>query len=158
MVCLWLLRKTATSWISCYVPFKKTDIVNNIASLPSAVPGRYYVANEQECAGVCLTFLRDNLLYAKDELGTGAPPAEAYQLFDRLAEQAPAGSDRVVFAPWLYGERTPIEDHTVAFPVRALRGVFAWVSCPAALQRLQRDAALADKTTDWSVPDLSSRP
>ncbi len=120
-----------SSWISCYVPFKKTDIVNNIASLPSAVPGRYYVANEQECAGVCLTFLRDNLLYAKDELGTGAPPAEAYRLFDRLAEQAPAGSDRVVFAPWLYGERTPIEDHTV-------RGGFFNLSLKSTRQDLVR--------------------
>ena len=31
----------------------------------------------------------------------------------------------------------------LAFPVRSLRGVFAWVSCPAALERLQRDAELA---------------
>jgi CRISPR-associated protein Cmr4 len=31
----------------------------------------------------------------------------------------------------------------LAFPVRSLRGVFAWVSCPQALERLQRDADLA---------------
>lgn len=31
----------------------------------------------------------------------------------------------------------------LAFPVRSLRGVFAWVTCPAALQRLQRDLLLA---------------
>lgn len=31
----------------------------------------------------------------------------------------------------------------LAFPVRSLRGVFAWVSCPQALERLARDAALA---------------
>jgi CRISPR-associated protein Cmr4 len=30
----------------------------------------------------------------------------------------------------------------LAFPVRSLRGVFAWISCPAVLERLQRDAAL----------------
>ena len=120
-----------SSWISCHVPFKKTDLFNNMASLPSAIPGRYYIANEQECAGVCLTFLRDNLLYAQDELGTGAPPSDVYQLFDRLAEQAPPGSDRVIFAPWLYGERTPIEDHTV-------RGGFFNVSLKSARQDLVR--------------------
>src|SRR5262249_29277498 len=76
-----------SSWISCYVPFKKTDFRSNMASLPSAVPGRYYVANEQECAGVCLTYLRDNLLYPNDELAPGPPPAGAYQLFDRIAPQ-----------------------------------------------------------------------
>ncbi|MDD4268938.1 MAG: type III-B CRISPR module RAMP protein Cmr4 [Pirellulaceae bacterium] len=31
----------------------------------------------------------------------------------------------------------------LAFPVRSLRGVFAWVTCPAVLERLHRDAALA---------------
>jgi xylulokinase len=102
-----------SSWISCYVPFKKTDIWSNMASLPSAVPGRYYVANEQECAGVCVTFLRDNLLYPNDGLAVGPRPDEAYQLMDRIAAQVPAGSEYLIFTPWLYGERTPIEDHTV---------------------------------------------
>lgn len=55
-----------SSWLSCYVPFKKTDLFHNMASLPSAIPGRYYVANEQECAGVCLSYLRDNLVYPAD--------------------------------------------------------------------------------------------
>jgi CRISPR-associated protein Cmr4 len=30
----------------------------------------------------------------------------------------------------------------LAFPVRSLRGVFAWVTCPAVLERLQRDVEL----------------
>lgn len=40
----------------------------------------------------------------------------------------------------------------VAFPVRSLRGVFAWVSCPAVLERLQRDTALAGKPTSLVLP------
>jgi CRISPR-associated protein Cmr4 len=31
----------------------------------------------------------------------------------------------------------------LAFPVRSLKGVFAWVTCPAALDRLRRDLGLA---------------
>ena len=31
----------------------------------------------------------------------------------------------------------------LAFPVRSLRGVFAWVTCPAVLERLNRDLSLA---------------
>ncbi|MDI6768352.1 MAG: FGGY-family carbohydrate kinase [Anaerolineales bacterium] len=99
-----------SSWISCHVPFKKTDLLHSMASLPSAIPGKYYIANEQECAGACLNFLRDNLLYAEDELRTGAPPGNIYEVFDRMAEQAPAGSEGVIFTPWLVGERTPVED------------------------------------------------
>ncbi|MGA9595716.1 MAG: FGGY family carbohydrate kinase, partial [Acidimicrobiia bacterium] len=32
-----------SSWIVCHVPFKKTDLIHNIASLPAAIPGRYLV-------------------------------------------------------------------------------------------------------------------
>jgi xylulokinase len=102
-----------SSWLSCYVPFKKTDLLHNMASLPAAVPGRYYVADEQECAGGCLAFLRDNLIYPGDVLAAGPAPADPYRLFDHVAEAAPAGSGRVIFMPWLVGERTPVEDPTV---------------------------------------------
>ena len=57
-----------SSWITCHVPYKKTDLFHNMASLPSAIPERYFIANEQETAGACLTFLRDNILYHKDLL------------------------------------------------------------------------------------------
>jgi CRISPR-associated protein Cmr4 len=43
----------------------------------------------------------------------------------------------------------------LAFPVRSLKGVFAWVSCPAVLDRLARDAALADLPTLGDVPDVT---
>jgi CRISPR-associated protein Cmr4 len=40
----------------------------------------------------------------------------------------------------------------LAFPVRSLKGVFAWVSCPAVLERLERDAALAGAPLTWTLP------
>ncbi|MFW9909420.1 MAG: FGGY-family carbohydrate kinase [Candidatus Thorarchaeota archaeon] len=100
-----------SSWVSCHVPFKKTDITHNMAAVPSSIPGRYFVANEQESAGACLTFLRDNLLFTDDEIRKGNP--EVYKEFDEIVKTAPPGSKGIIFTPWLYGERTPIEDHTV---------------------------------------------
>jgi xylulokinase len=102
-----------SSWLTCHVPFKKTDILHNMASLPSAIPERYFVANEQETAGACLNYLRDNILYHKDELLAEARVPDVYKVFDRIVENVPPGSDKVIFTPWLYGERTPIEDHTI---------------------------------------------
>ena len=32
---------------------------------------------------------------------------------NRLANAAPPGSHRVIFTPWLNGERTPVDDHTI---------------------------------------------
>jgi xylulokinase len=98
-----------SSWISCHLPQKKTDVLHNLAALPSAIPGRYLLLNSQETAGACLTHLRDNLLFADDELETRSPE-NALALFDRIAARAPAGSGRLLFLPWLYGERTPVED------------------------------------------------
>jgi xylulokinase len=100
-----------SSWLTCHVPFKKTDIGSNMASLPSAIPGRYFIANEQETAGACLTFLRDRIFYPDDETKCGNQ--EVYQEFDRIVETIPAGQKKIIFTPWLYGERTPVEDHTV---------------------------------------------
>ena len=78
-----------------------------------AVPGKYYVADEQETAGACLNYLRDRVFYPDDELGSGPAPADVYRRFDALAATAPAGSHKVIFTPWLNGERTPVDDHTV---------------------------------------------
>ena len=96
-----------SSWITCHVPFKKTDLVHNMAALPSAIPNRYFIANEQETAGACLNFLKDNMMLPQER------PSEVYQIFDKIAGNAPAGSDNVIFLPWLYGERTPVENDSV---------------------------------------------
>ncbi|MGB1012628.1 MAG: xylulokinase [Nannocystaceae bacterium] len=102
-----------SSWLTCHVPYKKTDLFHSMASLPSALPGRYFIANEQETAGKCLSFLRDQVFFPQDELDSRAPPSDVFARFDRLAATAAPGSDGLIFLPWLYGERTPIEDPDV---------------------------------------------
>ena len=102
-----------SSWLVCHVPFKKTDMFHNMGTIPSALPGRYLIANEQENAGNCLNFLKNNLLYYADELSTGAAPKDFYKLIDVIAKKVPAGSDGLYFLPWLYGERSPVDDHSV---------------------------------------------
>ncbi|MDO8753033.1 MAG: FGGY family carbohydrate kinase, partial [Anaerolineales bacterium] len=37
-----------SAWLTCHVPFKKTDLFHNLAALPSGIPGRYLLTNEQE--------------------------------------------------------------------------------------------------------------
>jgi xylulokinase len=96
-----------SSWLSCHVPNKKTDLFHNMASLPSAIPGRYLLSNEQESAGVCLALFRDRILTAP-----GAEPPSYEELF-AAAASVPAGSDGLIFTPWLNGERSPVDDRTV---------------------------------------------
>ena len=102
-----------SSWLSCHVPYKRTDLFHGVASLPSPLPGRYFVANEQETAGACLNWLRDQVLWPQDGLGGEPAPDDAFLRMDALAAERPAGSNGVMFTPWLNGERTPVEDHTI---------------------------------------------
>jgi xylulokinase len=99
-----------SSWISAHVPFKKTDLFHSFGSFPSPIPGRYLILTEQECAGKCLTWLRDNVLYHKDELMQEEKTPDIFKFLDRIVSRVPPGANNVIFTPWLYGERTPVED------------------------------------------------
>jgi len=100
-----------SSWLVCHVPYRKTDLFHNLASLPSAIPGRYLLANEQEAAGVCLTEL-GRVLFPPDD-GAPGPGGDPYAAMLALAAAVPAGSDGLLFTPWLNGERTPVDDRTL---------------------------------------------
>jgi xylulokinase len=102
-----------SSWLAAHVPFKKTDILSALASVPCAIPGKYVLIALQATAGGNLTFLRDKVLYHKDELLQEAAVPDVYQLMDRIAERTPAGSRGVLYTPWIYGERAPVEDSAV---------------------------------------------
>lgn len=102
-----------SSWISAHIPFKKLDAIHSIATLPSAIPDRYLIADEQDAAGANLAFLKDNILYHEDELLKEEALPDVYKIFDRIAEKAPAGSNKVIYTPWLNGELTPVMDNTV---------------------------------------------
>jgi xylulokinase len=98
-----------SSWLSCLVPRKKTDLRHLIATSPAALPGCHQVVAEQGAAGRCLEFLARNVLYGDDSDGP-APPAELYGILDRQAATVPAGSDGLIFTPWLNGVNAPHED------------------------------------------------
>ena len=101
-----------SSWISAHVPWMRTDLLHNMATIPSAIPGRYLIANEQETAGACLTHLRDLLCEPVGAAGQSGEPGEpgAIERLLAAAAEVPPGSDGLIFTPWLYGERTPVED------------------------------------------------
>ncbi len=192
-----------SDWLVCHVPGKKTDIFHNMASAPAAIKEKYMIINEQEIAGGALTFLRDKILYHKDELlsetiinelkvinaqileelklrtdlpdthkdiirermskyeaiitgkerfsdiyaildemieeiekeqkdtryslqflkdkliwyketlSHGDPMRKIYKFFDQMVEATPPGSNSMIFTPWLFGERSPVDDHII---------------------------------------------
>jgi xylulokinase len=95
-----------TSWLSCHVPSKRTDLRHMLGTMPAGLPGRYVVVAEQGMAGRCLEFLKDNILYPD---GVGAP-ADVYAVLERRAARVAAGSDGLIFTPWINGVLVPAED------------------------------------------------
>jgi len=102
-----------SSWMAAHVPFKKTDVFASLASVPCAVPGRYLLTALQATAGGNLTYLRDNILYHKDELLQEAAVPDIFKVLDQIAERGPAGAEGVIYTPWIGGERAPVDDKTV---------------------------------------------
>ena len=100
-----------SAWLSAHVPYKRTDVLRGIASLPAVVPHRYWIATVQEAAGKAIEWLLDTVIYPADGmLEEGARPDDALDRLNALAASAPPGSNGVLFAPWLNGERTPVDD------------------------------------------------
>jgi xylulokinase len=97
------LALSTTSWISCPVPTKKTDVRHLIATVPGLTNDSYLVANNQETGAKSLDWLRTTA-------AAGRVPA-SFDALCRLAASASPGSAGVTFLPWLAGERSPVEDH-----------------------------------------------
>lgn len=115
------LAISTTAWLSARVPFKRTDILHSIATLPGLDPSMNIVGNNIETGGAALTWLREQIIAPADGLlggGSGigadgaAPVSEqpTYASLTRLAQSAPAGCEGLIFTPWLAGERSPVED------------------------------------------------
>jgi len=111
---------STTSWIACEVPFKRTDVIHQMATVPGLRPGAYLVANNHETAGLCLKWFKESV--------TGS---DSYEEVCAEAARAPVGSGGVMFTPWLKGERSPVEDRT-------LRGAFLNVSLTSGREHLSR--------------------
>jgi xylulokinase len=86
------------------------DPLGRLHTFCHAVPGRWHVMGVTQAAGLSLRWLRDVLSANSSEARQSMVPYES--LMD-LAAGAPAGSDGVLWAPYLFGERTPYLDPEV---------------------------------------------
>lgn len=118
------LAISTTAWLSARVPFKRTDVLHSIATLPGLDPSMNLVGNNIETGGAALSWLREQIVAPHDGLlgggsgigADGAAPVSAdptYEALTALAATAPAGCEGLIFTPWLAGERSPVEDKTL---------------------------------------------
>ncbi|MBR1739320.1 MAG: xylulokinase [Ruminococcus sp.] len=90
----------------------------------AAVPGSYHVMGVTQGAGLSLKWFRDNFCSAEKETAKGMGVDE-YYLMDKEAEAVPVGANRLLYLPYLMGERTPHLDpdaRGVFFGLSAMHG------------------------------------
>ena len=72
------------------------DRLGRLHTFCHAAPGRWHVMGVTNGAGLSLRYFRDTFA-----------PDLSYDALSALAAEAPAGSDGLMWAPYLFGERTP---------------------------------------------------
>jgi xylulokinase len=113
----------SSAWLGAHVKDRKLDIFTYTGSIRSAMPDRYFMVAEQESAGACLKHLKEHwhcnqCVHVQDVARAECQEClsgrrNPYKSIDDIAIQAPAGSANLIFAPWMFGERSPLDDHNV---------------------------------------------
>jgi xylulokinase len=100
---------TAT-WIGVSTSTFRNDPEKPFWGLNHIDPNKYIIAGEMETGGGALMWFRDTL--CKEEKSQAAQRGtSSYELISRMAAEAVPGSDKLIFLPWLSGERAPVLDH-----------------------------------------------
>ncbi len=71
-----------------------------------AVPGAWHVMGVTQGAGLSLRWLRDSA-FLPEKAEAEKSGKDAYTLMTALAEESPVGANRLLYLPYLMGERTP---------------------------------------------------
>jgi len=96
------------------------DKKGRVHTFCSAVPGAWHVMGVTQAAGLSLKWFRDNFCGSEIETAKNMG-VDPYYLMDKEAEQSPIGCNKLIYLPYLMGERTPHLDPNC-------RGVFFGLS------------------------------
>jgi xylulokinase len=100
---------TAT-WVGVSSSVLHNDPDRPFWALNHIEPAKWVIAGEMETGGGALQWYR-NLFADAETRVAEARGVSTYKVLDELAAEVPAGSDGLVFTPWLSGERAPVLDH-----------------------------------------------
>ena len=106
--------------VFAHSPTVTGDPAGRIHSFCAAVPGEWHVMGVVQSAGLSLRWFRDNFC-AAEEAEAQKRGIGSYRVMDEYAAKVPVGSNRLIYLPYLMGERTP---HLDPFA----RGVFFGLS------------------------------
>jgi sugar (pentulose or hexulose) kinase len=91
---------------------QSVDAHHGLISMPHVFNGLHdiYVFGGAITAGASVTWYREQFCHAEIEAAKAIPHGDPHRLLEEDAAQIPAGSDGVMFLPYLMGERSPVWD------------------------------------------------
>jgi xylulokinase len=100
---------TAT-WVGVSVSQFRNDPHKPFWALNHIDPHKWIIAGEMETGGGALMWLRDTF-FQHEAQQARSQGRSTYELLGELASGVEPGSDKLLFTPWLSGERAPVLDH-----------------------------------------------
>jgi len=82
------------------------DDLGRVHTFCCAVPGAWHVMGVTQSAGLSLKWFRDVCCQAEMDAAKAAGRS-VYELMDEMAAESPIGANRLIYLPYLMGERTP---------------------------------------------------
>jgi len=101
-----------SSWLCLSVSSPKNLGKSGIAPVVSADPHMFIMIGESETAGACLEWFATRFARG-DEWEKAGDEQEIYKVLDGVVEGVEPGSGRLIFTPWMFGERAPVTDTTL---------------------------------------------
>ena len=90
----------------------RSDLDHEIVALPGPLDDRWLVWAENGLAGRAVSHVLDDIVYADDQLGAHGID-DGFAALDATMQSVPAGSDGVLFGPWLTGSMSPSSSPTM---------------------------------------------
>lgn len=107
------------------------DPKGRVHTFCSAVPGGYVAMSCTLACGLSLQWLRNTMYAAEERQHREEGGTDPYLLIDQGADSLPIGADRLIYLPYLMGERSPILDADA-------RGVFFGLSAVHTREHMAR--------------------
>jgi xylulokinase len=98
-------------WVASHTSKRLKDLIHYTGSISSS-QDNYLCISKQETGAACLDWLLEQVF--KEEKERFKDNAiEFYKSIDSNVEKSDVGANTLIFTPWLFGERSPINDPTV---------------------------------------------
>ncbi len=95
-------------WVATHFPATAIDTKHYVGTIASGMPGVYLLLSKQETLGGAIDWVTD--VFCPDESRGEKKAEDLYRELNARGATSPPGAGGLIFTPWLFGERSPVND------------------------------------------------